>query len=334
MDRPLTAAAPDGGPTADHPLRCLGVSETAERAYFALVRDGAVDVDDLAARLGTRGEHASLAVEELAGLGLVELDGATARAVPPRGPLDLLAHRYALSSELARESASVLSAVWAQHTHAPSYLELVHTTSGALQVQRQLHESAQGWVVALSIGGVGPQAPKPEVAPGTLAALARGVEYRVVYGSQVLHRPEALAAVRMSIEAGERARVFPDVPFNLQISERVAVLAIAGRGSERLNAVVVHHSSLYDGLIGVFETFWRVAVPVPVAAEEPVGSMTPVEHRELLTLLSAGLTDESIARELGVSQRTVARRIAQYQQALGAKSRFQLGVQAARQGWL
>ena len=48
----------------------------------------------------------------------------------------------------------------------------------------------------------------------------------------------------------------------------------------------------------------------------------------------AGLTDESIAREFGVSERTIARRIGRLQEALGAQTRFQLGVQASRQGWL
>ncbi|MFE7357241.1 response regulator transcription factor [Streptomyces sp. NPDC057543] len=56
--------------------------------------------------------------------------------------------------------------------------------------------------------------------------------------------------------------------------------------------------------------------------------------RQLLTYLSGGLTDESIARELGVSERTVARRITRLQQMLGARTRFQLGVQASRRGWL
>lgn len=48
-----------------------------------------------------------------------------------------------------------------------------------------------------------------------------------------------------------------------------------------------------------------------------------LEAKRLLTYLSAGLTDESIARRIG-----------RLQEALGAQARFQLGVQASRQGWL
>jgi DNA-binding NarL/FixJ family response regulator len=48
----------------------------------------------------------------------------------------------------------------------------------------------------------------------------------------------------------------------------------------------------------------------------------------LLGLLVAGLKDETIARQLGVSLRTVQRRIAALMHELGARTRFQAGVAA------
>ncbi|WP_406385668.1 response regulator transcription factor [Streptomyces sp. NBC_01618] len=78
-----------------------------------------------------------------------------------------------------------------------------------------------------------------------------------------------------------------------------------------------------------------MAVPLPPAGEGVQSGASPTnESRQLLSYLSAGLTDESIARELGVSERTVARRIVRLQEMLGARTRFQLGVQASRRGWL
>ncbi len=50
--------------------------------------------------------------------------------------------------------------------------------------------------------------------------------------------------------------------------------------------------------------------------------------------MSTGATDHAIARELGVSERTVHRRVARLQALLGAQSRFQLGVLAADKNWL
>ena len=43
---------------------------------------------------------------------------------------------------------------------------------------------------------------------------------------------------------------------------------------------------------------------------------------------------EQVARTLGLSLRTVRRRVAALMTELGADSRFQAGVEAARRGWL
>ncbi|GAB2845955.1 helix-turn-helix domain-containing protein [Lentzea nigeriaca] len=58
------------------------------------------------------------------------------------------------------------------------------------------------------------------------------------------------------------------------------------------------------------------------------------ETKLLLTLMAAGATDRAIARELGISERTVHRRIARLQVLLGAHSRFQLGFQVRARHWL
>ena len=44
--------------------------------------------------------------------------------------------------------------------------------------------------------------------------------------------------------------------------------------------------------------------------------------------------DEQIARALGMSVRTVRRRVADLMDELGADSRFQAGVEAVRRGWI
>ena len=54
----------------------------------------------------------------------------------------------------------------------------------------------------------------------------------------------------------------------------------------------------------------------------------------LLRQLAAGAEDEQIARTLGLSLRTVRRRISQLMIELGADTRFQAGAEAARRGWL
>ncbi|WP_250280907.1 LuxR C-terminal-related transcriptional regulator [Frankia sp. CiP1_Cm_nod2] len=57
-------------------------------------------------------------------------------------------------------------------------------------------------------------------------------------------------------------------------------------------------------------------------------------ERLLLRLLSLGAKDEAAARHLGVSVRTVRRMIADLMRRMGARSRFQAGILAAKKDWL
>jgi DNA-binding CsgD family transcriptional regulator len=54
--------------------------------------------------------------------------------------------------------------------------------------------------------------------------------------------------------------------------------------------------------------------------------------RRILHHLSAGLTDDMAAREMGVSLRTYRRHVAEIMRALGANSRFQAGARAVELG--
>jgi DNA-binding NarL/FixJ family response regulator len=66
---------------------------------------------------------------------------------------------------------------------------------------------------------------------------------------------------------------------------------------------------------------------------QPIDTPTTAE-RELLKLLAAGATHETVAHRLDLPLRTTRRRIAALMQRLGAVSPFQAGAEAARRGWL
>lgn len=71
------------------------------------------------------------------------------------------------------------------------------------------------------------------------------------------------------------------------------------------------------------------------ATASPEGDWHPTgRHRELVRMLAGGLTDEAMARKLGISERTVRRLVSELTERLGAASRFQAGVCAVRLGWL
>ncbi|MFE5097245.1 hypothetical protein ACFRCI_44895 [Streptomyces sp. NPDC056638] len=134
-------------------------------------------------------------------------------------------------------------------------------------------------------------------------ALDRGIAYRVVYGAEILQDPKALAlaVAQVCVDRGEQAQVFPGVALNVLVcDERFAVVGVTAPDRTGHHSVVVQPSGLLDGLIGVFESYWQMAVPLHPAGEGVEGGTSSMNgHRQLLSYLSAGLTDESIARELG-----------------------------------
>ena len=54
----------------------------------------------------------------------------------------------------------------------------------------------------------------------------------------------------------------------------------------------------------------------------------------IVGMLAEGASDTQIARRLYIGQRTVQREVAALMALVGAASRFALGAEAARRGWL
>jgi len=80
----------------------------------------------------------------------------------------------------------------------------------------------------------------------------------------------------------------------------------------------------------LFEQLWLRAAPL----DHPDGDGAVDDRRRILELLMSGTKDETIARQLGLSLRTVRRRVADLMDELGARTRFQAGVEAHRRGLL
>ncbi len=175
--------------------------------------------------------------------------------------------------------------------------------------------------------------------------MAAGVEYRTIYTDSTLRHPR-FGPVSPIVERGELARSLPNLPMKLAVGdESAAVLSLAPANGVDTPALVLHPSGLLTALVATFDLLWRVAVPVEGAAQldQPAPSTevaSPGEDRlderdrSILVLMSAGATDEAIARRLRISRRTVVRRTSALLLRLGAGNRFQAGVQAARLGWL
>ncbi|GAA4907887.1 hypothetical protein LX16_3145 [Stackebrandtia albiflava] len=176
------------------------------------------------------------------------------------------------------------------------------------------------------------QAHPPAVAgsPGLRAAQARGVKIRRVFDRSALDFPGRGAAIAALTVGGMSARIAVEIPTKLLIADgRTALLPPTPDADARERALLIRDGVLGNVLVPLFELIWRTAVPLGAAPDAPAPA-----DRELLSLLAGGVKDEAIARQLGVHVHTVRRRIARLSEQLGAATRFQAGVQAARRGWL
>ena len=220
----------------------------------------------------------------------------------------------------------------------PSVHDLVEVVTGAAAVTQrflQIQLGASEEVCALVTG-------TPVAVPGAdneaeEQAAERGVRYRVVLERAVLDQPDGIKELTAALGRDERVRVVEKVPTKLVVADRaLALVPLTGRSAEPA-ALVVHASGLLELLSGLFESVWRNALPLRLGAdgvaEEAPGGPDPTDL-EILSLLLAGLTDASVAKQLDLGLRTVQRRVKGLMELTGVSTRLQLGWHAYERGWV
>ncbi|WP_018640276.1 helix-turn-helix domain-containing protein [Parafrankia elaeagni] len=163
-------------------------------------------------------------------------------------------------------------------------------------------------------------------------AAARGVQISSVWSPTALAAAQRRQPTRCLPPMG-RIQVAPAVPMRTIVWDATAAL------------IPVRDDDLDEGgLVAVAPTLVRAVTEMVTRIEQtipaqrhPVGAEEPAairRQRALLLLLDRGLDDIRAARELGVSDRTVKRDVADLCHRFGVLTRFQLGAAAARAGYL
>jgi len=316
-------------------LAAVGLSAEQQDVYLALLDVGPATTAEVRDRVAGARVAPALAALEAKGL-ISRLPGRPVRYQPARP--DMAMEVLVRSQEQELQQVRVLAAGLMERFHSgqgtvnpTQIVEVVTTREATVQRWAQLQRSARYQVSAFDrppyIGGLGTNDIESEL-------LSAGVRYRCVYDRSGIDMPDRLAAIRNLVENGEQARVAMGVPVKMFLADDKLGLISLDRSATSDSALVIHPSSLLDTLIALFEAVWTDAVPMrfdaPVAADPP----RQTHHRTLLGLLAAGLTDEAIARHMGWHPRTAQRHVRDLMVELGAQTRFQAGLQAARRGWL
>jgi DNA-binding CsgD family transcriptional regulator/DNA-binding Lrp family transcriptional regulator len=326
---------------SDPRLGAVGVPPPHERVYRHLINEGqSRSAREVADALGLSLRAGRDVLRMLENQGLVTRTpthppGYTAS--PPELALEtLVAHR---GEELAqiRLFAKELQTEFRDAAENGSAADLIEVIVGRERVMRyylHLMQNARDSVDSLTMPPYVAGDDTPAALDTEQAGIQRGVRCRSVYESEALDEAYTLAVAQQSIALGEEARAIGGLPMKLAVFDGrlgFVPLKVAEPG---LGALVVHPSPLLDALKALFEIIWSRAVPLRPHRDGPGRDELEERAQQVLLLMSAGLKDESIARAMGTSRRTVQKHVTSIMNVLGARTRFQAALLARERGWV
>jgi DNA-binding NarL/FixJ family response regulator len=324
-------------------LAALGLGPAEEEIYRLLVARAGANALDLAGRTGRApaevlGLLTALAERGLAVAGSADSVPLTVFTAAP--PLVALGGVLRERRDDLRAAELELLALAERHRSVPvggSAVEVITDVAAVRHRFAQLQESARHEVRSMMVPELAVVPPSDNAAERS--GVSRGVLYRTIVQREALNEPGMVAQALAALADGQQVGVTDVVPVKLMIADRSAAMVplLAGRNTAA-PSILVHAGGLLEALIAYFELAWEQAYPLSAnTVGDGVTEARPDGIDELdariLALLLAGLTDHAAASRLGISRRTVQRRIGELMHRTGAESRIQLGWYAARKGW-
>ncbi|MFI6476564.1 helix-turn-helix domain-containing protein [Nonomuraea sp. NPDC050663] len=327
----------------DDPLETLGLDHAQAALYTAVLRLHRATLNELAEAMDGPVDKVGRQLQELVRLGVVDERSGEYLARHPAAALGrLIAERLDRLAEESRRIDSALGSIRGlirdydagrDYQDGPFPVELV---SGA----DILYESVVGMAV---------QAPRMDIctvvpdertmndfvrkfADPWIDAQERDLlTVHVLIPVATLALPGVRAQLQRLVTTGGRVRTMDRLPsWFMTAGTSVAGLPAQWGGNlpdHAYNFYLVRAHIVVGVLRSLFDELWNRAVPLPWGRRGD-GMM------QVIRLAAQGMCDESIARQLGVSVRTVRARFADAMTELSAQSRFHAGVEAARRGWL
>ncbi|MBQ0852789.1 LuxR family transcriptional regulator [Streptomyces sp. NPDC057621] len=325
-------------------LTMFGLEQLEEAVYREMRGSPPPVAEEIADRLAVAPDLVRACLDRLLELGLLrpsfEVPGRYAVVDPVLSLQQSLAGQH---EELMRRQRRIAE------THAEVVRLLMSDASGrsgrAEQVERllgmdevqcrvdRLTGEATREVLTLRPGGA-LSAPELMAARRNDAALlSRSVSIRTVGTDTGSYDAATMAHVHwLTGNGGRFRRSGAPLPRMVLFDGSVALVPLDPRNTTA-GALQVTDPGLVAPLLALFEQIWSSATP-PDAGRPAADDALNGKELALLRLVAEGCTDAAAAGRLHVSHRTARRMMAALMERLGARSRFEAGVKAARLGWL
>jgi DNA-binding CsgD family transcriptional regulator len=313
--------------------------------YRALLRRPGASLVDLGTDLAQSAENLDKPLGRLSDLGLVRSDdGEVFTAISPMlaeatalgsEDLELGARRAAL--EARRNTIRQLVPEWndALSEYArETAVDVISRQSDISNVLMHYADNCESELLSVAPGRLPMTRIDGRTRVANLYSLRRGIKTRALYQHTALRDRASRSYLHELADNGAKIRFASSVPGrSLVVDRRVALLPIPTSDPGRHGLAVVREPNVVAWVIATFEQLWAEAAPLEEMInkqhEEPEFDQT---LSAILRLMAEGEKDEAISRRLSISVRTCRRHIADYMAQVGASSRFQAGVIAARSG--
>ncbi|MEU0341276.1 helix-turn-helix transcriptional regulator [Streptomyces bobili] len=325
-------------------LTLLGLDRKTEAVYRAMLRHPGHGVADLCHHLEMSEGDVRSGLDRLSELALLRpsyAEPGRPRAVSPDIGMEILLARQQaeLTAHQARIEASRAAAAQLISEYAdlrPSAAEPgVEHLIGLDRIRERLallHREVREEVMIFAPDGEQTAENLEASKPLDESLLGRGIRMRTIYLDSVRNSPPTVAYAQWLSGLGRQARTVPTLPIRLIIADRNTAVIPVNSNDTAAGAVMLTGQGTLTALCALFESVWETAKPLGEITQRDESRLTDTEATAL-KLLADGLTDEAIAKRLGVSHRTARRVATGLMERLGARSRFEAGVRAARQGW-
>jgi DNA-binding CsgD family transcriptional regulator len=301
---------------------------------------------DLAETMGSTVDELEKSVSRLGGMGLVRhVDDDTLIAVSPMlaeatvlgaEDLELGARRAAV--EQRRDAIRRLVPDWnaALSTVATEgVVDVISDQQAIANVLMHYADRCEHELLSVAPGRLPSSRIDGRTRVANVYSARRGIKTRALYQHTALRDRATRAYLNELAGNGARIRFAPSLPGrSLVVDRNVALLPIPTEDPGRHGLAIVREPNVIAWVVATFEQLWAEASPLEEVINKQQQDDTELDQTRaaILRLMAEGEKDEAISRRLSISVRTCRRHIADYMAQVGASSRFQAGVIAARAG--